>query len=265
MPSASKAGTSSLRFPLAIAAWAAAATAACVAVYQLLAPAPPAARPPEQAGMPQETRFGPGLWRPGAAEASAAVPGELQEAATALLPGTAADGQLRIDLNLKALFELFLLGRREGARAAHIAQLNRFLEQQLPQSAAGQAANLVQKYAAYMDEHDAQLRRTGLLSTPNALASQQLDTLAAWKRQRAQLRLAAFGQQVAQTWFAEEDAVLQQALDAAIREAGAPDMAATPRPAIQHANLQQHEDRLRQELLADASKLFSDLEKPPRK
>ncbi|MET0266058.1 MAG: lipase secretion chaperone [Duganella sp.] len=112
------------------------------------------------------------------------------------------------DHALRAVFEHYLLGKREGAHdaASRLTALHAYLQRQLPPNAALNARQLASNYSAYLSAHDSLLAAQHFSSTPD------LNRLASWQQQRHQLRLRMLGEQVTHEWFGTEDTYLTEAI-----------------------------------------------------
>lgn len=199
---------------------------ALLAIYLVLPerqePAPTAPVPQVQIGMP--VRFGPGVWTdpappsapaPEAASIDTDAPGGL---------ATTPDKRLVINKALKDVADYFLLGGHAGTRAAHMERLLAHLRARLPSPAFEEAAQITRNYLKYLDTHDTLLVRAAPppVTMDSVLPSTDVERIAAWLAQRARLRQDLLGMQVAQAWFADEEAADQQLLSAMRQHGGLP-------------------------------------------
>jgi lipase chaperone LimK len=133
------------------------------------------------------------------------------------------DGQLLINLELKQLFDDFLLRGQAGAMTARIERLRASLDATLPPAARAQALALVPSYVDYLTAHDALLARQQLKLAPGAaLDAGYVERLANWQSQRARLRQSTLPAAATQAWFTDDDAQLSDAIDA-LRARARPD------------------------------------------
>jgi lipase chaperone LimK len=169
---------------------------------RLASPAPPPPPPAEapHAGEPATPAPSPRPVRAASAEAEppAALPGSLA--------GTEPDGAIRaddaghlvIDLELRRLFDHFLIATGEEPLAAIRARIVAALHARLPPTAEAEAIAILDRYLAYRDA----ARRLSPPSDPRAGLGQLHD-----------LRTRMFAPEVARAFFADEEAATYAALD----------------------------------------------------
>lgn len=124
-----------------------------------------------------------------------------------------AAGQLQPSLQLRVLFDYFLIRGDGASLAARADQLRAYLARQLTGPAGAQAEALLQTYLGYVRAHDELLAHQQLALAPDALPdTQQLERLAVWQAQRARLRQGSFSPALLQAWFGGDDSALADAL-----------------------------------------------------
>lgn len=157
-------------------------------------------------------RFGPGVFTQAPQPASPAPMASDTTPPDGL--SITADQHLVINKALHDVIDYFLLGGFPGERATHVEQLLAHMKSVLPAPAYAEAAQIVQKYLVYLEEHDKLLARQATPPTdPGAgMASMDLDRIAAWIAQRARLRQSVLGIDVAQAWYGDEETEAQQKL-----------------------------------------------------
>ena len=183
---------------LALVAW-----RSCRTPDQAALPAPPS--PPAAPASPRADRGA-----PTAAPSTAAPPAADPAAPPAALPrsleGTEADGavtadaagHLVVDLELRRLFDHFLIATGEESLAQIRARIVAALRARLPEPAASEAAAILDRYLAYRDA----ARRLALPPDPRAGLAAVHD-----------LRARMFAPEVARAFFADEEAATYAALD----------------------------------------------------
>jgi lipase chaperone LimK len=161
-------------------------------------PAPPTAGAPVAAPGPPVAAPGP----PPAPSASSAPPAALPGS----LAGTEPDGAIRaddaghlvIDLELRRLFDHFLIATGEEPLAAIRARIVAVLHARLPATAEAEATAILDRYLAYRDA----ARQLSPPADPRAGLAQLHD-----------LRARMFAPEVARAFFADEEAATYAALD----------------------------------------------------
>jgi lipase chaperone LimK len=169
------------------------------------APAPPGPPPPPLAEAPHAGE--PAAATPGPRPAPGASAGALPPTALpGSLEGTEPDGAIRadasghlvIDLELRRLFDHFLIATGEEPLAAIRARIVAVLHARLPAAAEAEAIAILDRYLAYRDA----ARRLSPPSDPRAGLGQLHD-----------LRARMFAPEVARALFADEEAATYAALD----------------------------------------------------
>lgn len=117
-------------------------------------------------------------------------------------------GRLRIDAGLRTLFDGYL------AKTGGAARLHAYLASRLAPPARGQAVELADAYARYLQAEQA-LRAHARLAPPDpsGLSDGQVADMLAWLRERADLRERMLGTAVAQAWFGNDDGDCRTALE----------------------------------------------------
>ncbi|HEX3765095.1 MAG TPA: lipase secretion chaperone [Kofleriaceae bacterium] len=185
---------------LVVAIAAAVLVVRCGRPAQVAATAPPAPAPPAEAA-----RAAPPATPPPAPAASAAV--EPPAALPGSLEGTEPDGAIRaddaghlvIDLELRRLFDHFLIASGEEPLAAIRARIVAVLHARLPATAEAEAIAILDRYLAY---RDAARQLSPAPADPRAGLAQLHD-----------LRARMFAPEVARAFFADEEAATYAALD----------------------------------------------------
>ncbi|MGN6262977.1 MAG: hypothetical protein ACTHNO_19765 [Ralstonia sp.] len=114
---------------------------------------------------------------------------------------------LVVDTALLNVFNTFLL-KPDGDRAEQLAV---YLKSKLPPTALAEAVQLAERYQAYMQAHDELLAAQHLNGNIQA-ATVDIDRIAIWREQRDRLRQRVVGDRVAQAWYQNDDAQLDQVL-----------------------------------------------------
>jgi lipase chaperone LimK len=179
-------------------------------------------------------RFGPGVWTAPHAAATAEAPTAALDTAAPGGLATTADRRLVVNKALHDVVDYFLFGGHPGERSTHVARLLVHLKANLPEPAYGEAAQIVQNYLRYIQEHDQLLARESMSApgSEGAVIRMDFDRVAAWIAQRTRLRQNLLGFNVAQAWFGDEEAETERDL-AAMRKPGAgaaPENAMDPDP-----------------------------------
>lgn len=137
-------------------------------------------------------------------------PGRVAAPAPAGMDDTLTDGagNLRIDAGLRTLFDGYL------AKTGGAAQLHAYLTSRLAPPARGQAVELADAYARYLQAEQALRAHVRLGSAdPSGLSDRQVADMLAWLRERADLRERMLGTAVAQAWFGADDGACRAALE----------------------------------------------------
>jgi len=162
--------------------------------------APPLPAPTSTAAPPATAPMAPHAAAPASAPPPpAALPGSLE--------GTEPDGAIRaddaghlvIDLELRRLFDHFLIASGEEPLAQIRARILAVLHARLPATAAAEATAILDRYLAY---RDAARQLAPPPSDPRAGLAQLHD-----------LRARMFAPEIVQAWFADEEAATHAALD----------------------------------------------------
>ncbi len=150
----------------------------------------------------------------GDAEPSSIGPSDDTEAPDGLFVGS--DGHLRIARETRDTFEYFLASEARVDRKRQMARLLAYIDQRLGAPAARlarvEARDLAEKFATYMDAHDALV---GKLERERKIDRAQIsDTggIAAFLRERSLLRQQHLGFATASLWYGEDEASEQQTL-----------------------------------------------------
>jgi lipase chaperone LimK len=162
---------------------------------------------------------------PGALRSSASASASLDEVDFEEVPEGVARvderGHLITDVQLHNAMDSYLLHTDVPSRQAAADKLRAYFKRKLPAMAESEADELVTRYLAYMDTHDAALARMRFAPAgADGLSEMGVDQFAAWLEQRRGLRQAMLGATVYKEWFAAEDARCAGLL-AAMRAQGA--------------------------------------------
>jgi len=124
-------------------------------------------------------------------------------------PGIAVTEQqtLVVDAALLNVFNSFLLKPDDG----RAGQLMVYLKSKLSPPAYAEAAQLAERYQAYMQAHDELLAAQHLHRAMQA-SIVDIERVAIWREQRDRLRQRLLGDRVVQVWYQNDDAQLDQVL-----------------------------------------------------
>lgn len=120
---------------------------------------------------------------------------------------TTEQQRLVVDAALLHVFNTFLLKPDDD----RVEQLKAYLKSKLPPAALAETMQLADRYQAYMQAHDALLAAQHLNGNMQA-ATVDIDRIAIWREQRDRLRQRLLGDRVAQAWYQNDDAQLDQVL-----------------------------------------------------
>ncbi|WP_245964841.1 hypothetical protein [Trinickia dinghuensis] len=160
---------------------------------------------------------------------------------------------------LLELIDSFLLEKTDGDRAD---QLKAYLKRSLPSPAYGEAMQIVERYQAYMKAHDDLLaaQHFGAIDASTV----DVERIEVWRQQRDRLRQSMLGEQVAQAWYQNDDARLDQAIAEwrqRAEDAQSPVPSATePRYPVPHWRSTSDEERHRRYLLGVFEKAVTSYE-----
>lgn len=160
-------------------------------------------------------RFGPGVLiesRPEAASDPTAVdPGAP--------PGLAVtpDQRLLINREMRDVYDYFLLASTAADRATRVAKLHAHLKAKLPSAAYEEAAQIASNYLAYLNAFESLMASESMFmqkSETRSLPSNadEVERFSTRITQISRLRQSMLGVKIAQIWFAEEEANMQQSL-----------------------------------------------------
>ena len=160
-------------------------------------PAPPATPPTTGSGVVAAARALAPLTTAASAPPPAALPGSLEGTEPGGAVTADADGHLVVDLELRRLFDHFLIATGEEPLATIRARIVTALRARLPATAAAEAIAILDRYLAYRD--------AARLLAPPADPTAGLD-------QVHDLRVRILSPEVAKAFFADEEAATYAAL-----------------------------------------------------
>jgi lipase chaperone LimK len=164
-----------------------------------------------------QPRFGPGILQ--AQSHPSIAPSDTGRADPGAPPGLAVTpGQLLAhNKEMRDVFDYFLLGGSGAERSVRFERLQAHLKAKLPATAYQEAEQIASNYLRYLDAfekftaNETLVPKTETTSVP--ANANELERFNAKVLELSRIRQSILGVKIAQLWFAEEEATMQQSLE----------------------------------------------------